>query len=178
MDLYSSLFYELYKPNLISLIKMPKRRGGKAHHDVGGDMVDEYLKVIGSSLDVIDDMLVGKVTNHFGSGRFQVNLYSNHMDFLPEKQCVLCGRLRARFNRSQSRLNAGTVVLVQNNGIDGGREFEIVAIFKNDNLRILKGINKDLFNIVSKSDSADGEEDGDFEFEKDSSDSELDIGKI
>jgi hypothetical protein len=130
---------------------MPKRKGGSAHHNVGADYIDEYLTEIGS-LKLVETMLVGRVTNHFGSGRFQVTLYTNQMDMYADKQCVLCGRLRARFNRGSptNKINSSSIVLVQNNGISGGREFEILGVFTPDHIKMLKGINKDLYEALTK----------------------------
>lgn len=146
---------------------MPKRSGGRTHHDVGADFIDEYLVEIGKG-NLVDSLLVGRVSNHFGSGRFQVTLYSNHMDMFPEKNCVLCGRLRARFNRGggDTKIRMGSIVLAQNNGISGGREFEIVAVFKPEQLRILSGINKGLFDALTKVKGENDYGDIGFEFEE------------
>lgn len=151
-------------------------RGGN-HHDVGADYINEYLYKIGT-LALVEDMLVGRVTNHFGSGRFQVTLYTNHMDLFPEKNCILCGRLRARFNRGarENKISPGSIVLVQNNGISGGREFEILAVFNAEQLRILKGHNKALHEALTKVPGEDAGEDAAFEFEE--PEEEIDINNI
>jgi hypothetical protein len=154
-------------------------RGGN-HYDVGGDYIQVYLNDIGG-LNLVENMLVGRVTNHFGSGRFQVTLYTNHMDVFPEKNCILCGRLRARFNRGArgNKINAGSIVLVQNNGLSGGREYEILAVFNAEQLRTLKGINKNMHESLTKIAGEDAGEDAAFEFEDEGGEEqEIDINNI